>query len=50
MGGYGSVGDGGGGASDEQLMLSDLPEPPIAVSDVSKHEKLLHSNEVRSKR
>ncbi|KOB77525.1 putative neural crest cell migration [Operophtera brumata] len=33
VGGYGTVGD-GGGVSDEQLMLSDLPEPPIAVSDI----------------
>lgn len=35
VGGYGTAGDGGvGGISDEQLMLSDLPEPPIAVSDI----------------
>ncbi|KAG6449543.1 hypothetical protein O3G_MSEX006131 [Manduca sexta] len=31
-GGYGSTGD--GGDSEEQLVLSELPEPPIAVSEI----------------
>ncbi|XP_047021423.1 phosphatase and actin regulator 4 isoform X6 [Helicoverpa armigera] len=40
VGGYGSTGDGGGhgghghGDAEEQLMLSELPEPPIALSEI----------------
>lgn len=38
VGGYGSVSEGGGGGcgaeSNDQLMLSELPEPPIALSDI----------------
>ncbi|CAH0701869.1 unnamed protein product [Spodoptera exigua] len=44
VGGYGSTGDGGGGGgvhgghghgeAEEQLMLSELPEPPIALSEI----------------
>lgn len=33
MGGYGAGGD-GDARSEEQLMLSELPEPPIAVSEI----------------
>ncbi|XP_035436861.1 phosphatase and actin regulator 4B isoform X5 [Spodoptera frugiperda] len=43
VGGYGSTGDGSGGGvhsghghgeAEEQLMLSELPEPPIALSEI----------------
>ncbi|CAH0604629.1 unnamed protein product [Chrysodeixis includens] len=35
VGGYGSTADGGGGGDmEEQLMLSELPEPPIALSEI----------------
>ncbi|XP_075969480.1 phosphatase and actin regulator 2 isoform X3 [Anticarsia gemmatalis] len=35
VGGYGSTAEsGGGGDAEEQLMLSELPEPPIAVSEI----------------
>uniref|UniRef100_A0A2A4J5G2 Phosphatase and actin regulator 4 n=2 Tax=Heliothis virescens TaxID=7102 RepID=A0A2A4J5G2_HELVI len=40
VGGYGSTADGGGhgghghGDAEEQLMLSELPEPPIALSEI----------------
>ncbi|XP_047510044.1 phosphatase and actin regulator 4 isoform X4 [Pieris napi] len=33
-GGYGGGSDGTDGSSEEQLMLSELPEPPIALSDI----------------
>nr|XP_034839672.1 phosphatase and actin regulator 4 isoform X4 [Maniola hyperantus] len=34
VGGYTVGGEGGDASAEEQLMLSDLPEPPIAVSDI----------------
>ncbi|CAB3236442.1 unnamed protein product [Arctia plantaginis] len=34
VGGYGSSAESGSGNPEEQLMLSDLPEPPIAVSEI----------------
>ncbi|XP_041977273.1 phosphatase and actin regulator 4 isoform X4 [Aricia agestis] len=34
VGGYSSGGGGGGGAEGGELMLSELPEPPIALSDI----------------
>ncbi|XP_052750666.1 phosphatase and actin regulator 4 isoform X4 [Galleria mellonella] len=34
VGGYGAAGGEHGGDSEEQLVLSELPEPPIAVSEI----------------